>query len=91
MYYCYLGISTAICVFYTKGRWSLLNQYGLEVKKKLLEKGLNQRYIAEKIGLSQNGLSNALNRDNISLLQMQRIAESIGCKLHIELIDTKSE
>ena len=68
-----------------------MNQYGLEVKKKLLEKGLNQRYIAEKIGLSQNGLSNALNRDNISLLQMQRIAESIGCKLHIELIDTKSE
>lgn len=62
-----------------------MNQYGKEVKKKLIEKGLNQRYIAEKIGLSANGLSNALNRDNISLLQMQRIAESIGCKLIIEL------
>ena len=62
-----------------------MNQYGIEVKKKLIEKGLNQRYIAEKIGISQNGLSNALNRDNISLLQMQRIADSIGCKLVISL------
>jgi transcriptional regulator with XRE-family HTH domain len=54
---------------------------------------LNQRYIAEKIGLSANGLSNALNRDNISLLQMQRIAESINCKLVIELqeLDNNSE
>lgn len=70
-----------------------MNQYGIEVKKKLIEKGLNQRYIAEKIGLSANGLSNALNRDNISLLQMQRIAESLNCKLVIQLqeLDNNSE
>ena len=70
-----------------------MKHYGKEVKKKLIEKGLNQRYIAEKIGLSANGLSNALNRDNISLLQMQRIAESLNCKLVIELqeLDRNSE
>lgn len=70
-----------------------MNQYGIEVKKKLIEKGLNQRYIAEKIGLSANGLSNALNRDNISLLQMQRIAESLNCQLVIQLqeLDNNSE
>ena len=62
-----------------------MNQFGLITKKYCLENNIKQRDIAEKIGLSQNGLSNALNRDNVSLQQMQRIATALHCKLVIDL------
>lgn len=70
-----------------------MNQFGLITKKYCLENDIKQREIAEKIGLSQNGLSNALNRDNVSLQQMQRIASALNCKLVIELqeLDDNSE
>ena len=62
-----------------------MNQFGLITKKYCLENNIKQRDIAEKIGLSQNGLRNALNRDNVSLQQMQRIATALHCKLVIDL------
>lgn len=68
-----------------------MNQFGLITKKYCLENNIKQRDIAEKIGLSQNGLSNALNRDNVSLQQMQRIATALGCKLVIDLQPLKTE
>jgi len=63
-----------------------LNQFGIEVKKMLIEKGITQHSIAKKIELTDNGLSNALKRENVGLQQMQRIAEALNCDLKIELI-----
>ena len=68
-----------------------MNQFGLITKKYCLENNIKQRDIAEKIGLSQNGLSNALNRDNVSLQQMQRIASALHCKLVIDLQPIETE
>lgn len=63
-----------------------MNQFGIEVKKMLIEKGITQHSIAKKIELTDNGLSNALKRENVGLQQMQRIAEALNCDLKIELI-----
>lgn len=66
-----------------------MNEFGKEVKKKCVDLGVTQHYIAESIGLSDNGLSNALNRDNLGLIQMQKIANALNCELQIKLIPKK--
>lgn len=68
-----------------------MNDFGKEVRKKCIDLGVTQHYVAESIGLSDNGLSNALNRDNLGLLQMQKIANALNCELKIQLIPKESE
>lgn len=68
-----------------------MNDFGKEVKKKCIDLGITQHQIAEAIGLSDNGLSNALNRKNLGLIQMQKIADALNCELKIELISKESE
>ncbi len=68
-----------------------MNQFGNEVKKMLVDKGLTQKELSEKMALSHSGLTNALNRDNISIKQMQAIAHALNCDLKIELIPKNDE
>lgn len=68
-----------------------MNDFGREVKKTCIDLGLTQHYIAQKIGLSDNGLSNSLNRDNISLNKMKEIASAMNCELQIKLIPINKE
>lgn len=68
-----------------------MNDFGKEVKKKCVDFGVTQHQIAEAMGLSDNGLSNALNRKNLGLIQMQKIADALNCELKIELISKKVE
>ncbi len=68
-----------------------MNDFGKEVRKKCIDLGVTQHYVAESIGLSDNGLSNALNRDNLGLLQMQKIANALNCELKIQLVPKKGE
>lgn len=63
-----------------------MNEFGREVKKTCVDLGLTQHYIAQKAGLSDNGLSNSLSRDNISLTKMKEIASAMGCELQIKLV-----
>ena len=66
-----------------------MNEFGKEVKKICIDLNLTQHAIAETIGLSDNGLSNALNRDNVGLQQMRRIADAMHCDLEIRLVPKK--
>lgn len=68
-----------------------MNDFGKEVRKKCIDLGVTQHYVAESIGLSDNGLSNALNRANLGLLQMQKIANALNCELKIQLVPKESE
>lgn len=63
-----------------------MNEYGKTVKKVLIDTNLTQTALAEKLGCSRSALASALNRDNISIKQMQAIAEALNCDLKIELI-----
>ena len=62
-----------------------MNQFSLAVKRFLIENDLKQKYIVDKLGLSKNAVSSALNRDNISLEKMQLIADALDCDLEITL------
>ena len=62
-----------------------MNEFGKEVKKICIDLNITQHSIAESLGMSDNGLSNTLNRSNVGLKQMQRIADVMNCDLEIKL------
>lgn len=62
-----------------------MNIFGLRVKQYLLENNLKQKQIVDRLGLSKNAISQALNRENISLDKMQAISNALDCDLIIEL------
>lgn len=63
-----------------------MNDFGKLVKMHLIETGQTQQYIADKLGSSRGAINNALNRDNVSIKQMQAIANALDCDLKIELV-----
>ena len=62
-----------------------MNEFGKVVKKTCIDLNISQHEIAQRLGMSDNGLSNALNRDNVGLQQMRRIADVLQCDLEIKL------
>ena len=64
----------------------LVALFGNMVKKILIDKGMTQKSVAEKMNMSTNGINNLLNRDNISLDKMQAIATALNCRLVIDLV-----
>ena len=63
-----------------------MNTFGKIFKIYILQNDIKQKDVAKLIGISENGLSNALKRDNVGLQQMERIAEALDYDLKIELI-----
>lgn len=70
---------------------NLLNDFGKIVKLYLIQNNLTQVKLADKMEISRGTLAAALNRDNVSIKQMQAIAEALNCDLKIELIPKKEE
>ena len=68
---------------------NLLNDFGKIVKLYLVQNNLTQVKLADKMEISRGTLAAALNRDNVSIKQMQAIAEALNCDLKIELIPKK--
>lgn len=62
-----------------------MNKFGYAVKKYLLDNNLKQQIIADNSGISKGAISQALNRDNISLDKMQAITDALNCDLEITL------
>lgn len=57
------------------------------IKKIMIDKGIRQKDIAVKTGLSVQTVSNLLacRRDGITLDTLNRLCEAIGCKLYIDI------
>lgn len=66
-----------------------MNDFGKIVKLYLIQNNLTQVKLADKMEISRGTLAAALNRDNVSIKQMQAIAEALNCDLKIELIPKK--
>lgn len=62
-----------------------MSTFGNLVKKTLIDKGINQRELARRMNISENNLSNILNRDNIRYETMLAIATALNCSLVIDL------
>ncbi len=62
-----------------------MNTFGSIVKHFMVDYGITQREIADKIGCNPNTISQLLSRDNISLDKMLLITDALNCDLKITL------
>ncbi len=59
----------------------------LEIQKKMLDKGLKKKDIADRCGWTQSNMYNKMKKDNFSEEELRRIADALGCTLEIKFID----
>lgn len=64
--------------------------FGRKVKILLMDKHLQQKQLAEKLGTGKNNLNNKLVKDNFTEKDMQSIADALNCELVIKLIDKET-
>ena len=61
------------------------------IKNILKDKNISQVELAEKIKVTKQNLSNKLNRDNFSTLELVEIADALNMKLVLKNISDKTE
>ncbi len=62
-----------------------------ELKKLLIDCGMTQRQIAERLNISPQQLSNLFNKKNFSLDDAKKIADALGATLEINIIMSNGE
>lgn len=55
-----------------------------EFKKVLIDNGIKQQFIADKLEISKQGLNLKMNKKHISFDDMQELLNCIGYELHID-------
>ncbi|MCC8014060.1 MAG: helix-turn-helix domain-containing protein [Eubacterium sp.] len=58
-----------------------------ELKKLLIDKGVTAKEVAERMGVKPQQYNNIVNKQNLSLSDLNRIAAALGCKLAISFVD----
>ena len=61
------------------------------IKKILKDKNISQVELAEKIKVTKQNLSNKLNRDNFSTLELVEIADALNMKLLLKNVSDQTE
>lgn len=62
----------------------------IEIRKKILEKGIQDKDIASELGKTKAALSGMWKQDNVKLNTLYDICEVIGCDIEINIKDKKS-
>ena len=57
-----------------------------ELKKLLIDCGMTQRQVAERLNISPQQLSNLFSKKNFSLDDAKKIAEALGATLEVNII-----
>ncbi len=60
----------------------------IEIKKLMLEKGITQREIAEKLNITPQGLTKMLNKKNFGFEDAKKILDVMG---YVLVLDFKAE
>ncbi len=63
-----------------------MNIFGRIVKQYLLDNDIKQQEIVDKMNVAKNTVSQSLNRPNVTLDTMLRIADALNCELEIKLV-----
>lgn len=63
-----------------------MNIFGRVVKQYLLDNDIKQQEIVDKMNVAKNTISQSLNRSNVTLDTMLRVANALNCDLEIKLI-----
>lgn len=62
-----------------------------ELKKLLIDCGITQRQIAERLNISPQQLSNLFGKKNFSLDDAKKIADALGATLEVNIIMPNGE
>lgn len=62
-----------------------------ELKKLVIDSGLTQREVAEKMGVKPQQYTNIVNKENLAFRDVKRIAESCGYELHIDFVPVEQD
>ena len=57
-----------------------------EVKKMIIDSGMSQKEVAEKMGCKPQQYTNIVGKENFAFRDVKRIAEAAGYKLMVEFI-----
>ncbi len=61
-------------------------QLVIELKKLMLDNGISQKEISDKLGIKPQGLTKLLNKKNFGFEDVQKILEAMGYEMEIKFI-----
>ena len=62
------------------------DQLKKELKKLVIDSGMTQKEVSEKIGVKPQQYTNIVNKENLAFRDVKRIAMACGYELHIDFI-----
>ena len=62
-----------------------------ELKKLVIDSGLTQKEVAEKMEIKPQQYTNIVNKENLAFRDVRRIAIACGYELHIDFIPVQSK
>ena len=62
------------------------DQLKKELKKLVIDSGMTQKEVAEKMGVKPQQYTNIVNKENLAFRDVKRIAIACGYELHIDFV-----
>ena len=62
-----------------------------ELKKLVIDSGLTQKEVAEKMEVKPQQFTNIVNKENLAFRDVKRIAAACGYELHIDFVPVQSK
>ena len=62
-----------------------------ELKKLVIDSGMTQKEVAEKMGVKPQQYTNIVNKENLAFRDVRRIAIACGYELHIDFVPVESK
>lgn len=67
------------------------DQLKKELKKLVIDSGLTQKEVAEKMEVKPQQYTNIVNKENLAFRDVKRIAAACGYELHIDFIPVEQD
>lgn len=62
------------------------DQLKKELKKLVIDSGMTQKEVAEKMEVKPQQYTNIVNKENLAFRDVKRIAMACGCELQVEFV-----
>ena len=62
-----------------------------ELKKLVIDSGLTQKEVAEKMEVKPQQYTNIVNKENLAFRDVKRIADACGYELRVEFVPVKED
>ena len=62
-----------------------------ELKKMIIDSGMSQKEVAEKMGCKPQQYTNIVNKENLAFRDVKRIANAIGLDVKIDFVQVQNK